>query len=119
MILSIALVVVLQLFSGSMKSLKISNDYERGIFHAKEKMESVLLSKRLAPGEFSGDFGDGYQWRIDISAGEKITDRDTPTPVTLFNIIVSVAWQRLGRDRNYRLKTQTLAVWSDHGPSFN
>ena len=119
MILSIALVIVLQLFSGSMKSLKISNDYERGVFHAKEKMESVLMGKDLSPGEFNGDFGDGYQWQIDIATAKKVKDLDTATPLTLFNVRVKVDWQRLGRKRIYQLKTQALAEWSDHGMAFN
>lgn len=119
MVLSIALVIVLQLFSGSMKSLKISNDYERGIFYAREKMESILVSKHLAPGEFSGNFKDGYQWQIGISAAKKIKDLDTSTPLTLFDIIVNVNWQKLGHKRNYRLKTQVLAEWSDNELAFN
>ena len=42
MILAISLVVVMQLFSGGLKSNKVSNDYLYGIFHAREKMEELL-----------------------------------------------------------------------------
>ena len=78
MILSISLVVLMQLFSGGLKSNKISNDYSYGIFHAKEKMEELLLAEELLPGSYSGEFDDGYHWQavIDIIEEPDATEEE-------------------------------------------
>jgi len=112
MILSISLVVVMQLFSGGLKSNKISNDYMYGIFHAREKMEELLLTEELLPGSFSGDFGDGYQWQaaIDFIGGlngeaDNIAEK---LPVSTMSIRLDVSWLNGNREKHYILSTTAL-----------
>jgi len=116
MILAISLVVVMQLFSGGLKSNKISNDYLYGIFHAREKMEELLLSGELLPGSFSGEFDDGYQWHavIDFASelnGELNGEEDemaAKIPVSMMSIQLDVIWKTGSREKHYNLSTTAL-----------
>ena len=65
-ILAISLVVILQLFSGALKSSRMSDEYTRGIFYAQEKMEEILLKQRLTSGVEEGEFDPAYRWRAEI-----------------------------------------------------
>ncbi len=108
MVLSISLVVVMQLFSGGLKSNKISNDYLYGIFHAREKMEELLLTDELLPGSFNGDFGDGYQWQAAIDFVGEEDDVAEKLPVSTMSIRLDVRWMNGNREKHYLLSTTAL-----------
>ena len=112
MVLSISLVVVMQLFSGGLKSNKISNDYLYGIFHAREKMEELLLIDELLPGSFNGDFGDGYQWEAVIDFVSELNEEEdemsAKMPVSMMNIQLDVIWKTGSREKRYHLSTTAL-----------
>ena len=69
--MAIALVTVIQLFSGALRSAKVSNDYSLAVMGAKEKMDNALAVKTLEEfeelektGEFENDMLNGYRWEI-------------------------------------------------------
>ncbi|MFZ2630287.1 MAG: type II secretion system protein [Desulfosalsimonadaceae bacterium] len=124
MILAISLTVIMQLFSGGLKSNRISNDYLYGIFHAREKMEELLLIREWAPGELSGDFEDGYRWTATIEevpdealideadAGEGAGGNAAPakkSPVSTMLIRLNVIWHNGEREKRFELTTTALA----------
>ncbi len=108
MILSISLVVVMQLFSGGLRSNKISNDYLYGIFHAREKMEELLLSEELLPGSFSGEFDDGYQWQAAIDFIAEEDEASQKMPVSTLSIQLDVSWRMGSREKHCNLSTTAL-----------
>lgn len=114
MILSISLVVIMQLFSGGLKSNKISGDYLYGIFHAREKMEELLLMPELLPGSYSGDFDDGYTWQASVDVVEEVAETEEAArisermPVAIMRINLAVSWKTGIREKNYPLSTTTL-----------
>lgn len=108
MILAISLVVVMQLFSGGLKSNKISNDYSYGIFHAREKMEELLLTEELLPGSFSGEFDDGYRWHAMIDIIGEDDEVSEKMPVSTMRIDVDIIWQIGNREKHYNLSTTAL-----------
>lgn len=108
MILSISLVVVMQLFSGGLKSNKISNDYSYGIFHAREKMEELLLTEELLPGSFSGEFDDGYRWHTMAEIIGEDDEVSGKMPVSMMRIDVDISWQVGNREKHYKLSTTAL-----------
>lgn len=109
MILSISLVVVMQLFSGGLKSNKLSSDYLYGIFHASEKMEELLLSEIMLEENLSGDFGDGYRWEATIELIEPDDETETAQPFSAFDITLDVIWRNGARDKHFELKTVKLS----------
>lgn len=109
MILSISFVVIMQLFSGGLKSSKITTDYIYGIFHAREKMEEILLSDNLTSGNLNGDFDDGYEWTATVSLLETDEKADNRMPVTPAEVMVDVRWRNGERIKHFKIKTITLA----------
>jgi general secretion pathway protein I len=114
MILSISLVVIMQLFSGGLKSNKISSDYLHGIFHAKEKMEELLVSSALLPGTYAGTFDDGYRWEAIAGIVEEPAETEEDAgisekmPVALMRIDLTVSWKTGVREKYYRLSTTQI-----------
>ena len=103
-VLAISLVVVLQLFSGGLKSGKLSDEYTRGIFYAREKMEELLLSDKLEDGVSEGEFEDGYRWEAEILRLE-VTEEDEKLPFESFGIRVEVIWDTGGGDKHFEIAT--------------
>jgi general secretion pathway protein I len=114
MLLSISLVVILQLFSGGLKSGKMAEDYTRSVFHAREKMEEYLLIDDFQEGTFEGTFDDNYGWRVDIKLVEpedEDVDEDEReiSMVDFYQIDVLVFWPVGGREKNFRISTLKVA----------
>jgi general secretion pathway protein I len=112
MILAISLVVVMQLFSGGLKANRIANDYLYGIFHAREKMEELLLMPELLPGSLSGEFDDGYQWRAVVDLiGEEIIEGEAEAPklpVSTLGIHLEILWTSGLWEKRYAISTTAL-----------
>jgi general secretion pathway protein I len=110
MLLAISLVVILQLFSGGLKSGKVADDYTRAVFYAKEKMEEFLLVDDFKEGIFEGTFGENYRWVVDIKLVEPKEDKEEEIQmVDLFNVDVQVFWPEGGREKNFRINTLKIA----------
>ena len=119
MILAISLTVIMQLFSGGLKSNRISSDYLNGIFHAREKMEELLLTQEWVPGELSGDFEDGYRWtatieevpdeaaigEADAGSNEALAKK---LPVSTMLIRLNVTWMNGEREKRFEISTTAL-----------
>ena len=106
MVLGISVVIVLQLFSGGLDQARRARDYTRAVFHARAKMEEVLLDPPSVAMLERGEFGDGYRW-----AWETLTDTELEVAdlgLQPIMIRVTVGW---GFDRNpkeYHLQTMAL-----------
>lgn len=110
MILAISLTIILQLFSGGLKSARLSDDYTRAIFHAKEKMEEVLLLNQLREDEFEGKFEDDFRWAVSISLPHPENEEQQNKPgLYLFNIQVTVLWKHGSRERSFEIDTIHIA----------
>jgi len=112
MILTISMVTIFHLFSDGLRAAKISNGYTRAIFHARAKMEEVLLADRLREGESDGVIEPGYRWHLSIVPMEEDLDsnNDDVNPSTkLFRISVDVIWDNGGHEKNFSLSTLLLA----------
>ncbi len=106
MILSISLVIILQLFSGGLKSVRISDEYSRAIFHAKEKMEEILMVDNLINGESDGEFEDGYKWNAEILYLEPEDEAEKKKlPVDRFRINLKVSWSEGEHEKNFEIST--------------
>jgi len=109
MILAISLAVLLQLFSGGLNSSRLADAYTRAIFHAREKMEEVLISNRLAEGTTEGDFGDGYKWQVRIAMRVPPEDEIPKLPIDTFEISIVIGWLEGNREKQFELNTRKIA----------
>jgi general secretion pathway protein I len=106
MLLAISLVVILQLFSGGLKSGKMADDYTRAVFHAREKMEEHLLIEDFEEGTFEGTFDDNYRWQVDIKFVQpEDEDEDENLLVDLVYLDVSVFWSVGGKEKKFQINT--------------
>lgn len=109
MILAISVVVILQLFSGGLKASRLSGDYTRAIFHAREKMDEILLQDQMTNAVLEGEFDDGYQWSVDIQYIEP-DEADKSSPVVdSFNIDVNINWFYGNQKKNFKISTIKIA----------
>jgi general secretion pathway protein I len=107
-ILAISLVVILQLFSGGLKSSRLSDEYTRGIFHAREKMDEILLAGELTEGVISGKYDDGFRWRAEALRLDIKEAKDVKLPFRVFNINVDVMWDAAGQEKRFALSAIKL-----------
>ncbi len=107
-ILAISLVVILQLFSGGLKSSRLSDQYTKGIFHAKEKMEEILLSTEFSEEEVEGEFGDSYRWRSEIIRIEQEEEEASKLPFDTYNIKVDIFWDEGSKEKNFAISTMKV-----------
>ncbi len=111
MILAISLTAILQIFSGGLRASRVSDEYTRAIFHAREKMDEFLLLDRMRDEELQGTFPDGYEWtaRIVRMETENNTDEAADLPVDLFGIVVTVFWNVGDQEKQFEISTLHLA----------
>lgn len=108
-ILSISLVVILQLFSGGLKSSRLSDNYTRAIFHAREKMEEILLDDHFTDMAMEGEFGDGFEWKAQTLRLEPAQEEEAKLPVDIFSIKVDVSWHEGSKEKHFEISTQKIA----------
>ena len=108
MILSIALVIIFQRFSGALNAGHISGSYTRAVWHAREKMEELLLNETLSEDIQQGDFGDGYRWRYRIEPANSDSPLNLEDLAT-FTITVWVSWKQGRNNKQMDISALTLA----------
>ena len=107
-ILSISLVVIFQLFSGGLKSSRLSDQYTRGIFHVREKMEELLLSTEFSEEDAEGDFDDSFRWKSAIVRIEQAEEEESKLPFNTFNITVDVMWDEGDKKKHFAISTMKV-----------
>ena len=107
-VLAISLVVIFQLFSGGLKSRKLSEHYTRGVFHAREKMAEIMLTPDLSEGETQGEFEDDYEWQAVVTRVTPEEDQEK-VPVMLLNIVIRITWHEGEKMKSFVIDTLKVA----------
>lgn len=111
MILATCLVIILQLFSGAMKAGRLSDEYTRAVFHAREKMEEILLTEELADGVAYGEFEDAFKWKAEIRYIEPAEEQEQVKKMSadMFRITVNITWHEGNREKYFETSTLKIA----------
>jgi general secretion pathway protein I len=108
-ILGIALTLILELFSGGLRSAKISEEYTKAIWYGKAKMEEMLSVQDLSEGVTEGSFDSQYAWRSEVKkSNPKLTveeDGQASLPIDLYQIVVRVTWPSGSGQRSYEVES--------------
>ncbi len=107
-VLAISLVVIFQLFSGGLKSRTLSEQYARGVFHAREKMAEILLVPDLSEGETEGEFEDAYEWQAVITRVVSGEDEEK-LPAKLLNVKIRINWREGEKEKSFVIDTLKTA----------
>jgi general secretion pathway protein I len=118
-VLSISMVVIMQLFSGGLISSRLSDAYTRGIFHAREKMEEILLGTEFAEQVSDGEFDDAYRWRSEIVRQEQSEEEASKLPFEAYHIRVDIFWDEGNREKNFGISTMKLVQKKKDGEPGN
>ncbi len=107
-VLAISLVVILQLFSGGLKSVRLSNQYTRAIFYAREKMEEILLMEDLEEGLQEGESEEPLRWRAEIVLIEPEEEEASKLPFDTLKIMVDVMWHEGEKEKHFQISTMKV-----------
>ena len=110
MILAISFVVLLQLFSGGLRTGRLSDDYTRAILHAREKMEEILLFEKSGSGEQEGEFKDGFKWKTKIDRVENTEEEAAKMSLDSFNVKVEVTWFEGSREKHFEINSLKISI---------
>lgn len=118
-IAGLALVALFQAGSTGLFAADASARAEEGVERAQSHLAAVGRDAALAPGEFNGDDGGGYRWRVAVQplASRQISGPDgvSTTTTTLYSIEVAISWGDPGHKRSVVLKTLRLGNRSTNG----
>jgi len=108
-ILGISLTLMLELFSGGLRSAKISEEYTKAIWYGKAKREEMVTVQDLSEGVTEGSFDSVYAWRSEVKiSNPKLSveeDSQTILPIDLYQIVVRVTWPSGSGQRSYEVES--------------
>jgi general secretion pathway protein I len=107
-ILAGGFLAVLNLFSGSVRSVDFSGQYLKGVTLANSKINELELLN-FKPNEYSGSFQneENYKWEVVIDPYDSPLN-DSSAGIQLQKILLKVSWEDRGQIRNVELATLNL-----------
>lgn len=108
-ILGIGLGILLELFSGGLRSARTSEEYTRALWYGKAKMEEMLTAKDLSEGVTEDTFDSQFSWKSEVikanpSVGQEGTV-NASLPVDLYKIMVKVTWPSGQGERSLEMES--------------
>ncbi len=104
-LLSIALLVIIRLFSANLRGISVSEDHVAAASRAEAKMREALADDALPEAVWTED-ADGY--RIESAVRETLKERTANLQVKLLEVDVKVSWMRGHKDKSLTLRTLKL-----------
>lgn len=106
-LMGVALIILIELFSGALRLGKTANEYSRAIALARMKLEEVILQPKLQEGLEEGELSEKYHWQLEIKKTEILRERygDVPVPLELYQIKLKINWKSGIKERNLVLET--------------
>ena len=104
-IMAMGFITVLQLFSGSIRSVSLSEQYLKGTTLAHSKLGELEVNNYSAS-EFEGIFPDekNYQWQLEISPYTSSLNSKKDN-IQLSEVTLNVLWKDAGKTRDIELRT--------------
>ncbi|HIL71081.1 MAG TPA: prepilin-type N-terminal cleavage/methylation domain-containing protein [Verrucomicrobia bacterium] len=100
--------VVLNLFSASVRSVDFSGQYLKGVTLANSKINELEILN-FEPDEYSGSFKneESYRWEVDIAPYDSPLN-DSDSGIQLQKVLLKVFWEDRDQTRNVELATLHL-----------
>jgi prepilin-type N-terminal cleavage/methylation domain-containing protein len=102
-ILSIAITLIIQLYSANLRSVFISGNMASAAVWSDVKIREILAEPSLTEKTWREITDDGY--RIDVSIVEVLKERTDNLPVRMMEVTLVVRWDEGRKERNIQLKT--------------
>lgn len=123
-IAGIAVAVLLGAGGTSLRSTHSAADNEIAVSRARSHLAALGRLEPLAPGEFSGNDGDGFRWRLRVRpiatapvkvGAASMSGRATTRLLTLYAVDVTIAWTMDAAPHALTLHTSRLSYAGDVG----
>ncbi len=116
-ILALSMGTLMQIFSGGLRNVGLSEDYARAVAIAEEQLTTVGIETPVVPGETRGEFGEKFRWQmlakpLDGTFGleQSPTTTVAVSPVGLMGLVVTVEWDDAANRRILTLNSARLFV---------
>lgn len=109
-VLSLALSVLMRIFSGGTHNAALASDYSHAVLLAETKLAAAGIEIPLQEGVAAGNAGERYRWQT--SARKLFAETEVPgalIPVGLFEVEARIMWQDGGKERAVVLNTLRVA----------
>ncbi len=109
-LLSLALTVILQIFSGALRGAAASERYAAAMVVANNRIAMLRQGPEIQPGTTAGVDGI-YLWQLEITPSplESTASASSAGPYQLLDVNLRVRWQQGGRTPQITLHTLRLA----------
>ncbi len=96
LVFAIAIGVLMQILSSSLRSARQSSDYTMAALWAQSRLDTVGVGEHIEPGRSSGRFDDSYSWELDIQQVDPAAVEPPPLAApTGTNAVTGPGGQRL------------------------
>ncbi len=116
-IAGIAAAVLFQSVGTGLHATQTASMYDQAIVRAKSRLVAATRGTKLMPGDWRGDDGGGFRYRLHVApiAGASLRPigvigprAAASIPVVLYAVTVWVGWSDGGTERDVRLDTQQV-----------
>jgi Tfp pilus assembly protein PilV len=116
-IAGLSAVGLFQAVGNGLHATQTSSMYDQAIVRAKSHLAAATHGTRLAAGDWRGDDGGGFRWRLHVAPLASATVRPAVVagpraaasiPVVLYGVSIWVAWTDGGTERDVRLDTEQV-----------
>lgn len=110
-IAGLALVGLFRAGSGGLFAVDAATRAEEAVQRAQSHLAALGRNAALTAGEFTGDDGGGYRWRLrvtPVNSRQELGQDGTSAATTLFDVEVAISWPGSAGERSVVLKTLRL-----------
>lgn len=105
-VLAIGITAVVQLFSGTLRSISASGGYTKAVIAAESIMRGTQSMNKLEDGMYFEQQSGWYTYAISIQQVDK--EKTDPFLYSIYDITVTLRWNEGTRAKTYSLKTLIL-----------
>lgn len=105
-IISVAIVLILQLYSSNLRAVSISGDISTVAARGDSRMREILAESSLKETSWRETTEDGYD--MEVSIAEVLKERTDNLPVKMMEVSLTLRWHEGSKERSLYLKAQKM-----------
>ncbi len=116
-IAGIAATALFEAVGSGLRATQTASMYDQAIVRAKSRLAAATHGTKLAAGDWTGDDGGGFRWRLHVAPAATASLRPigligprgaSSVSVVLYNVSVWIGWNDGGTERDVRLDTEQV-----------
>ena len=107
-ILAVGLTVIIELFSGGLRSGRTSIEYTKAVNYARMKMEEIAVKQTMEEGSEEGEFDDTFRWQVETKRVDILPEKDKTDfmpPAELFQVKINILWKSGLKEKSTRIES--------------